>query len=410
MAIFEKGPGFAEGLRSFWGDQNFANVGNGIIDGLVFGIIAIPLIQKACSVANLPAEVVESWLVTVYVGGGIISCIMALYYKLPIVGAWSIPGAMALAQILGNFTLPEIVGGFLVAGIFDLILGLTGTVRLLVRKIPGAIMMAMVAGTLFGWGSKCVTSFKTAPVICACGVIGFVICKKFLKKIPAVMGTLIAVFIASLAMGKLAAVPLDFSVAKPMFVMPAFNLKAALSIGIPLGLLVVCAENMQAIGVQVAIGKKPPVTAITVISGIGGIVAPFFCGHNCNIAGPMTAWAGSDDCGDVDKRYVAAVWCGIAFAFTGIFAKFTMGLLAMIPPEALNMVVSLTLIGMIIGALGDSFGSGKFKYGSFVSFITAASGVTFFGIGSAFWALFAGTIITLLLEKNDYDTMVSPLG
>ena len=409
MAIWEKGPGFGEGLRSFWGDQNFANVSNGIIDGLVFGIIAIPLIQKACSVANLPPEIVESWLVTVYVGGGIISCIMALYYKLPIVGAWSIPGAMALAQVLGNFTLPEMVGGFLVAGLIDLLLGLTGTVRTLVRKIPGAVMMAMVAGTLFGWGSKCVTSFKTAPVICAFGVIGFVICKKFLKRVPAVVGTLVAVFAASIVMGKLAPIPFDFSIAKPVFVMPAFNIKAALSIGVPLGLLVVCAENMQAIGVQIEIGKKPPVNAITVISGIGGIIAPFFCGHNCNIAGPMTAWAGSDDCGEVDKRYVAAVWCGIAFALTGIFAKFTMGLLAAIPAAALNMVVSLTLIGMIIGGLQESFGSGKFKFGSFVSFITAASGVTFFGIGSAFWALFAGTVITLLLEKGDYDSMVSPL-
>ena len=103
------------------------------------------------------------------------------------------------------------------------------------------------------------------------------------------------------------------------------------------------------------------------------------------------------------------IWCGIAFALTGIFAKFTMGLLAMIPAEALNMVVSLTLIGMIIGALEESFGSGKFKFGSFVSFIAAASGVSFFGIGSAFWALAAGTAITLLLEKKDYDSMESPL-
>ena len=409
MAIWEKGPGIGAGLSSFWKDQNFANVSNGIIDGAVFGIIAIPLIQKACSVANLPPEVVESWLVTVYVGGGIISVIMALYYKLPIVGAWSIPGAMALAQVLGNFTLPGMVGGFLVAGLIDLLLGLTGTVKLLVRKIPGAVMMAMVAGTLFGWGSKCVTSFKTAPVICACGVIGFVVCKKFLKKIPAVVGTLIAVFVASLAMGKLAPISFDFSIAKPMFVMPTFSFKAALSLGVPLGLLVVCAENMQAIGVQIGIGKKPPVNAITIISGIGGIIAPFFCGHNCNIAGPMTAWAGSDDCGEVDKRYVAAVWCGIAFALTGIFAKFTMGLLAAIPAEALNMVVSLTLVGMIIGGLSDSFGTGKFKFASFASFITAASGVAFFGIGSAFWALVAGTVVALVLEKKDYDSMVSPL-
>jgi len=150
FCAWEKGSGFMNGLKSFWGDQNFANVSNGIIDGLAFGIIAIPLIQKAAGSANLAPELLNSWLVTVYVGGGIISIIMALYYKLPIVGAWSIPGAFALAQVMGNFTFNETVGGFLTAGLIVFLLGITGTIKQLVRRIPTQIMMAMVAGTLLG--------------------------------------------------------------------------------------------------------------------------------------------------------------------------------------------------------------------------------------------------------------------
>lgn len=404
---WEKGPGYASGIRSFWGDQTFANVSNGIIDGLALGIIAIPLIQQAAASANIAPAVLESWLVTVYVGGGIISIIMALYYKLPIVGAWSIPGAFALAQVLGNYTFNEAVGGFLTAGFIVFLLGVTGTIKLLVSKIPAPIMMAMVAGTLFGWGAKLVSSFQTAPVISLIGVAGYVICKKVLKKVPAVVGTMVFTLIGAVVMRQVNFVGIDWSIAKPLFIVPHFNISACLSIGIPLALLVVCAENMQAIGVQIAIGRRPPVNALTIISGIGGMIAPFFGGHNCNIAGPMTAWAGSGECGDVDKRYVAAVWCGIAFAITGIFAKATMSLLAMLPIEATSVIVGLVLMNMIIGGLEDSFGTGKFKYGNFASFTIAVSGVAFMGIGSAFWALVVGTIAALLLEKNDYDEMKS---
>lgn len=405
MAFFtwEKGPGLAAGLKSFWGDQNFANVSNGIIDGLAFGIIAIPLIQQASASANISSEMLESWLVTVYVGGGIISAIMGLYFKLPIVGAWSIPGAFALAQVLGNYTFNEAVGGFLTAGIIVFLLGITSTIKILVSKVPIPIMMAMVAGTLFGWASQLINAFKTAPLISFIGLAGYIVCKRILKKIPPVVGTMIFTLVGAFALGRLNPVGVDWSIAKPILILPHFNGAACLSIGVPLALLVVCAENMQAIGVQIAIGKKPPVNAMTIISGIGGIIAPFFGGHNCNIAGPMTAWAGSDECGDVGKRYVAAVWCGITFALTGVFAKATMSVLAMLPREATVVVIGLVLMSMIIGGLEDSFGTGKFKLGSFASFAIAASGIVFFQIGSAFWALIVGTVITLLLEKNDYD-------
>lgn len=123
----------------------------------------------------------------------------------------------------------------------------------------------------------------------------------------------------------------------------------------------------------------------------------------------MTAWAGSPECGDVEKRYVAAVWCGIMFAITGIFAPVSMDVFALLPAEAMNIVVGLVLMGMIIDGLASSFGSGTFLVGSFASFVIAISGVAFFGIGSAFWALLVGTIVSIILERKDYAEMKSPL-
>lgn len=404
MLGWEKGPGFLAGFSSFWKDQTFASVSNGIICGLVFGIIAIPLIQKAGEAAKLPEYLIEGWIVTTYVGGSIVGILISMYYKLPIAGAWSIPGAFALVSVLPNFTWNEACGGFLASGFILLFLGLTGLIKKVVALIPIPIMMAMVAGTLFGWGSKLVTSFQSEPIVCFMALAGYVLCKKVIKKIPASMGALVFTLIGCAVIGKLNFSAMTFGVAVPIFTMPHFNLTAVISIGIPLALLIVCAENMQAIGVQIGIGRIPPVNAMTTISGIGGIMSSFFGGHNANIAGPMTAWSALPECGEVDKRYVASVWVGIVFALTGIFAPVTIGLLRMMPAAATTVVVGLVLMPMIIDGLQQAFGSGKFMIGSFVSFIVAVSGISIFQVGSAFWALVFGTAMTLLLEKVDYDT------
>jgi benzoate membrane transport protein len=69
----------------------------------------------------------------------------------------------------------------------------------------------------------------------------------------------------------------------PQLVTPSFNIDAIISIGIPLALLVIAAENAQATGVLMTQGYKPPINEMTILSGIGGINV----GHNANIAGSM---------------------------------------------------------------------------------------------------------------------------
>ncbi|MDQ7863896.1 benzoate/H(+) symporter BenE family transporter [Peribacillus frigoritolerans] len=62
----------------------------------------------------------------------------------------------------------------------------------------------------------------------------------------------------------------------PQLVTPSFNIDAVISMGIPLALLVIGAENAQAIGVSNTQGYKPPVNEMTILSGIGGVITSFF--------------------------------------------------------------------------------------------------------------------------------------
>ena len=69
----------------------------------------------------------------------------------------------------------------------------------------------------------------------------------------------------------------------PMLVVPQFNPNLILSCSLPLATLVVGAENAQAMGVLKAQGYNVPANAMTVASGIGGIISGLVGAHNANI-------------------------------------------------------------------------------------------------------------------------------
>jgi benzoate membrane transport protein len=398
----ERSEGIGAGLRDFFKDSNLTNVSTGIMGGFTIGLIAIPLVMRAGEAANLPPEVVASWLFSVYFFGGIVGIILALKYKQPICGAWSIPGIFAVTQVLGNFSMNEAVGAFLISGAIVLVIGLTGWIKKIVNFIPISIMNAMVAGVLFKWALQVVDAFENAPLLCLIGVIGYGVSRTFLRRVPPVLGTFVFAIAAAAFTGQLNFSGIEFGLAKPMLFIPTFSVGSIISISIPLALLVIGAENMQAVGVLKTEHYKAPINAMTVASGIGGLIAPWFGGHNANIAGPMTAFCTSPDAGEREGRYVAAVWNGILFALLGLFAPLSLGLIHALPKELIMLLVGLSLLGIIIEALSQAFGQRKLCLGCFAAFVVSMSGVTILTIGSAFWALVIGSFVSMIFEKKGF--------
>ncbi len=402
MVTFEKTSGLMDGFRSFLRDMNIANVSTGVLGGFIIGLVAIPLVLKAGESANLSKEVVESWLFSIYFFGAMVGIILALMYKKPIVGAWSIPGIFAIASVLKAFTFNEAVGAFLVSGILVLFLGITGWIKKLIALIPLPIMMAMVAGVLFKWAMGMIGAFQKAPLLCLVGIVGYGLSRLVFKKVPPVLGTFVFGIIAAAFMGQLNLQGIEIGFARPMFFKPVFTIQSIVSIGIPLALLVVAAENMQAIGVLTSQKYDPPINAMTIMSGLGGLVAPWFGGHNANIAGPMTAFCSAPDAGEPEKRYVAAVWNGILFGALGLFAPLSLSMIHLLPKAIISLLVGLVLMNIIIGALNEAFGSKRFVLGAFTSFVIAMADVTMFQIGGAFWALVLGSVVSYLLERPSF--------
>lgn len=402
--IVEPGPGMGAGLRDFSRKLNINSVSAGII-ATIFGCTGPALlVMKAAADGGLSSAQAISWLFGIYVFGGLLGIFLSLRYKLPISGAFSIPAAVMLIGSLQTYSFEQACGAYIFAGLLVLLLGMSGLIGMAMRLLPLPIVQAMIAGCMMRFGLDIVLQTKASPMICGVALAGYFLAHSISRKLPAV---LIALIFGIVTAGLSGAFAFDLSKVvwhAPQIFMPSFDINAILSIGIPLAVLVVGAENAQAIGVLYGQGYKPPVNFMTVMSGVGGIVSGLVGAHNANIAGPMTAICSSEEAGeDKSARYTASVINGILFASFGLVGPAAIVLVACMPRPLVGLVAGLAMINVLIGSLKDGFATGNFRMGAFAAIIIGMSNLTLFKIGAPLWALVGGVAVSLLLERKDFQ-------
>jgi len=399
--MIERGPGYRAGMASMGKSINARTISNALISvAFAYTGPAILAFQAGQDAGFTSAQMI-SWISSIYIFGGVLSFILATYYKMPIVGAWSIPGVMMVGNAVTGFSFNEASGAFLIAGIIVLLLGVTGLVGYVMDWIPLPIVMSMIAGAFMKYGVGLVNNTKTDLIVGLCCIGGYLVMPFISKKVPPVMGSLILGIGAAVIGGKFHFAPTDYQ-AGLMFVVPKFNTGTILSVSVPLAALVIGAENAQAIGVLKGHGYPVPINAMTIASGIGGIVTAFFGGHNANIAGPMTAIIADESSGNKDLRYGGAILNGFAMVAFGLFAAYALGIVSGLPSALVSLLAGLSMINLLINALKDGFGTGEYRTGAFTAFVIAMSGLTIFGIGSSFWGLLGGVLVAMIVDQKDF--------
>jgi benzoate membrane transport protein len=370
----------------------------------IFGCTGpVLIIVNSAMAAGYTNEQTISWLFSVYFLGGILSFVLALRYKQPITGAWSIPAAVMLGSTLVYFDIHQAAGAYFLAGVLVLVLGLTGIIGKVMRWIPLPIVMGMIAGAMIRFGTGIVTSIQVLPIIGFSALVGYLVFYRISRKLPSILGALVFGFAAAALTGSLDFSSMSYRFIGPQLIRPDFSLDAFLSITVPLAILVIGAENAQAVGVMMTQGYRPPVNFMTVVSGLGGIAASVFGGHNANIAGPMTAICSSEEAGkDVDGRYAATVVNGILIGSFGLFASVAVGFIKGLPAPLIGIIAGLAMIGVLTQAFEGAFAARKFRVGAFFALVIAMSGITIVKISAPFWALLGGVAISFVIETDDF--------
>ncbi|KZM55857.1 benzoate/H(+) symporter BenE family transporter [Aeribacillus composti] len=353
---------------------------------------------------GLTHEQTISWLFAVYFFGGLLGIYLALKYRQPIAGAYSIPGAVLVAGALSQFSLNEIAGAYFVAGVIVLLLGITRTIGKIMNWIPVPIVMGMIVGAMIRFGTGMITSIEKAPLIAGVAVLVYLLSVRFIKVIPPILTSFIVSVILVVIMNEFQIQDQQSSFILPQILIPSFSLEAIVSVSIPLAFLVIGAENAQATGVLMAQGYKPPVNVMTIISGIGGMVTSFFGGHNANIAGPMTAICASEEAGkNKEGRYASVVVNGILFSLFGLLAGIVVPFVTALPSVLVGTIAGLAMISVLVNSLQSAFSETKFQVGAFFALIIGMSDISFFNISSPFWALVGGVLVSLLIEPHHFQ-------
>jgi benzoate membrane transport protein len=91
----------------------------------------------------------------------------------------------------------------------------------------------------------------------------------------------------------------------------------------------------------------------------------------------------------------------------GLFGATVGAVFAAFPQELVLAIAGLALLGTIGNGLAAALSDEKEREPALVTFLVTASGVTLFGIGSAFWGLVAGVLSLAVLR---YDRRFFRLG
>lgn len=402
--LLERGPGVRSGLKDFSKGLNTKSITTGIISGIWGAAGPCIIVISAAKAAGYTDPQTISWLFGNLFFAGCIGVFLSLYYKMPIAGGFSIPGASMLASSLVGFSFNEASFAFIMGGIIILILGLTGLIGKVMRFLPLPIVMGMIVGVMLRFGTGIATSIVASPIVAGVAVLAFFLVPRVIKKASPLLSAFAAGVIVAIITGAFTGDFEAIGYVAPQIAKPSFNPATILSVSVPLAALVIGAENSQGMGCLFAQGYKTPVNSMTVASGVGGVCAGFVGAHNANIAGPMTCMCSSPDAGDDPKyRYTASVINGISFIIFGLLASYTLTFLTMFPTHLLDALAGLTMINVLLNSIDDAFGTGRCRIGALFAFFIGASGITVFNIGAAFWGLVGGVVISFLAERDDCE-------
>lgn len=359
-----------------------------------YGSTIALVLAAAAALGATPAQT-ASWILGVCFAKAIGSALLSTWHRVPVVLAWSTPGAALIAATSG-ITMAQGVGAFVVAGLLIALTGAVGPLGRLVALIPDGIAGAMLAGVLLPFCLKGAATIQTLPAVVLPMVAIFALVRLWNPAL-AVIAALGAGIGLALATGAALWPAVTLTAPVATFIMPEFHPATLLGLGLPLYLVTMAGQNLPGFATLRAAGHAPPVRSALAVSG--GLSAAFAVigAHPVNMAAITAAICLGDDVHpDRSQRWkVGVVYAGFWVAL-GLSGPMILTVLTALPQALIAAIVALALLGPLTGALTTAFATPDQRFAATMTLAVAGSGVAAFGIGAAFWGLVAGLVVRML--------------
>ena len=356
-----------------------------------YGSTIALVLSAAAALGATPAQT-ASWVFAICIAKAAGSAWLSFSHRIPVVLAWSTPGAALIAATHG-VTMAEAVAAFVLAGV---LIALTGALRplgRLVAQIPDGVAAGMLAGVLLPFCLKGSTAAQTLPALVLPMIAVFLLVR---LKNPAI--AVLAALATGLALafftGSAQLPPLALPLPTLVFIPPAFRLDVLLGLGLPLYLVTMASQNLPGFATLRAAGYEPPVGPALITTGGLSALAGLFGAHPVSMAAITAAIClGDDTHPDRTQRWKTGLLYAGFWVLLGLLGPVILPILAALPPALMTALVALALLGPLMGALTGAFTPPETRFAATMTLAVTASGVAAFGIGAAFWGLLAGLAV-----------------
>jgi len=371
----------------------------GFVTVLVGFTSSAVIVFQAAAAAGADARVIASWMWALGIGMGLTCILPSLRYRMPVVTAWSTPGAAVLLTSLAGVPLAEATGAFMVSALLIMFCGYSGIFEKVMKRIPPGLAAGMLAGVLLRFGLGIFSAMQSDLALVLPMFVAYLLMRRYRPRY-AIVVVLLTGLAMTAAQGLLHTETLRVARAVPVLTVPSLSWAALVGVALPLFMVTMASQNIPGVAVIKTSGYPIPVSPVIGLTGLATFVLAPFGGYALNLAAITAAISmGEEAHPDRSRRYVAAVMAGVFYCLVGVFGATVTALFAAFPKALVAAVAGLALLGTIGNGLATALHDPQDRESALVTFLVTASGMVLFGIGSAFWGLIAG-VITLLVVRQ----------
>ncbi|XQA78355.1 benzoate/H(+) symporter BenE family transporter [Xanthomonas sacchari] len=386
--------------RALWRDASLPALMAGFVTVLVgFTSSAAIVFEAARSVGASQAQI-ASWMWALGLGMGLTCIGLSLRYRMPVVTAWSTPGAALLIGTGGGLPLSDAIGAFVVVAVLSTLAGFSGLFERLLRRIPLSLASAMLAGVLLRFGLDVFVAMQHQLGMALAMFATYLLGRRAFPRYAVIATLLVGIAVAA-GSGTLHLEAAQLRLAQPVLVWPTLSWQALFGIALPLFVVTMTSQNLPGVAAIRASGYAVPISpTIGWIGVVNTLLAPFGA-YGLNLAAITAAICmGREAQEDPQRRYMAAVFAGVFYLLIGVFGATVAALFAAFPRELVMAIAGIALFGTIGNSLASALREEHEREPALIAFLVTASGLSLFGIGAALWGLLAGAATLALWRRS----------
>jgi len=352
----------------------------------------LPIILAAAQAVGATPDQASSWVSGLGLATALSALALSIRYRMPIITAWSTPGAALIASTSGVPSFAAAVGAFVLAAVLILLTAAIRPLGRLIERIPASIAAAMLAGILLRLVVAMVEHVPTSPLLVLPLLALFLVARAFM---PALASLVVLVVGALLAwsLGLVKPMP-GLGLSTIVVTAPAWDLATLVGLGVPLYLVTMASQNLPGFAVLRGSGYQPPTQPILAVTGAVSLGTAFMGAHTSNLAAISAALCtGPDAHPDPAKRWMTGPFYALFWGLIALFGASLVGVFGALPPALLATVAGTALLGSMASAMGAALAGDQDRLAAAGTLTVTVSGVTLMGVGSAFWGLVFGLLI-----------------